>query len=125
MIVGGCGWFFGWLWIAFWMNAGSFGWSWLIVGGCGWFFLWLWVVVDGCGWFWVVVDSCGWLQVVAYFSITSVLLYYDDIDVIEVKGVDYHIIIHKINKSDAIHLLENSVFDDCGYIQNANQRDQY
>ena len=30
-----------------------------------------------------------------------------------VKSIDYHCIIHDISKSEAIHLLENSVFDDC------------
>ena len=33
-----------------------------------------------------------------------------------IDNVDYSWIIHDINKSDAIHLLENSVLDDHGYI---------
>ena len=36
---------------------------------------------------------------------------------IAAKDIDYRSIIHDIRKSDAIHLLENSVFDDCGYIK--------
>ena len=39
-----------------------------------------------------------------------------DIAVTTVKGVDYCWIIHDISKSEAIHLLENSVLDDRGYI---------
>ena len=38
------------------------------------------------------------------------------IAIITVKGVDCHCIIHDISKSEAIHLLENSVLDDRGYI---------
>ena len=40
----------------------------------------------------------------------------NDIAIITVKGVDYHCIIHDISKSEAIHLLENSMLDDRGYI---------
>ena len=40
-----------------------------------------------------------------------------DVAIIVVKGVDYCCIIHKISKSGAIHLLENSVLEDCGYIK--------
>ena len=36
--------------------------------------------------------------------------------VVTVKDADYRCIIHDIIKSDAIHLLENSVLDDRGYI---------
>ena len=41
-----------------------------------------------------------------------------DITIITLKGVDYHCIIHEIIiiKSEAIHLLENSVVEDRGYI---------
>ena len=39
-----------------------------------------------------------------------------DIAIITVKGVAYHCIIHGISKSEAIHLLENSVLEDRGYI---------
>ena len=39
-----------------------------------------------------------------------------DIVTITAKGVDYHCIVHEISKYDEIHLLENSVLDDCGYI---------
>ena len=48
-----------------------------------------------------------------------------DIAIITVKGVDYRCIIHNIRKSEAIHLLENSVLGDHGYTQNACQRNQY
>ena len=40
-----------------------------------------------------------------------------DIAIITVKGVDYGCIIHDITKSEAIHLVENSVLDDCWYIK--------
>ena len=40
-----------------------------------------------------------------------------NISIITVKNIDYGCIIHDINKSDSImHLLENSVLDDHGYI---------
>ena len=39
-----------------------------------------------------------------------------DIAIIIIKNVDYRCIIHKINKSEAINLLENSVLEDRGYI---------
>ena len=42
--------------------------------------------------------------------------------IITVKGVDYHCIIHGINKSDTFHLLGNLVLYYYGYLQNANQR---
>ena len=35
---------------------------------------------------------------------------------ITIKNVDYHCIIHKISKSEAISLLKNSVLEDCEYI---------
>ena len=44
---------------------------------------------------------------------------------ITVKGVDYRCIILDISQSEAIFLLQNSAFDDRGYIQNAYQRNQY
>ena len=40
----------------------------------------------------------------------------DNIITITVKGIDFGCIIHDISQSDANHLLENSVFDDPGYI---------
>ena len=40
---------------------------------------------------------------------------FSDIAIITVKEVDYHCIIHDVSKSEAIHLLENSVLDDRGY----------
>ena len=39
-----------------------------------------------------------------------------DIAIIIVKSIDYRCIIHDISKSEAIHLLENSLFEDRGYI---------
>ena len=39
-----------------------------------------------------------------------------DIAIINIKNVDYCCIIHNISKSEAIHLLENSVLKDSGYI---------
>ena len=39
-----------------------------------------------------------------------------DIVILTAKRVDYCCIVHHINKSDAIHLLENPVLDDRGYI---------
>ena len=41
-----------------------------------------------------------------------------DIAIVTVKNVDYNCIIHDVNKSEAIHLLENYVVEDCDYIQN-------
>ena len=34
---------------------------------------------------------------------------------ITVEGIDYRFIIHDISKSEALHLLKNSVLDDSGY----------
>ena len=39
-----------------------------------------------------------------------------DIAIITVKNVDYHCIIHKIGKSEAINVLTNAVLEDSGYI---------
>ena len=39
-----------------------------------------------------------------------------DIGIITVKGIDYCCIIYSTSKSEAIHLLQNFVLDDCGYI---------
>ena len=39
-----------------------------------------------------------------------------DITIIAVKGIDHCCFIHDISKYDAIHLLENHVLDDRGYI---------
>ena len=39
-----------------------------------------------------------------------------NIATITVKGIDHRYIIHDISKSKAIHLFENAVFDDRGYI---------
>ena len=48
-----------------------------------------------------------------------------DIAIITIKGLDYHCIIHDISKCKAIHLLENYVLHDCGYLQNTYQKNQY
>ena len=48
------------------------------------------------------------------FSILCV--YISDFAVVTAKNGDCHCIIHDINKSEATHLLENFVPDDCGYI---------
>ena len=39
-----------------------------------------------------------------------------DIAFITVKNADYPCIFYDTTKSEAIHLLKNYVFDDCGYI---------
>ena len=39
-----------------------------------------------------------------------------DIVITTVKGANYRCTVHDINKSEAIHLLENSVLDDPWYI---------
>ena len=36
-------------------------------------------------------------------------------NIITVKNVEYFCIIHKISKSKAINLLENSALENCGY----------
>ena len=40
-----------------------------------------------------------------------------DITIITFKDIDYLCIIHDISKSDAIHLSENYVLDDRGYLK--------
>ena len=39
-----------------------------------------------------------------------------DIAIITVKNVNYHCLFHGIKKYKAIHLLQNSILYDCGYI---------
>lgn len=41
----------------------------------------------------------------------------NDISFITGKGFDYHCILYEITKSEAIHLFENTVLEDRGYIQ--------
>ena len=48
-----------------------------------------------------------------------------NIFIMTVKGDYYRCIIYGVSKSDAIHLLENYMLDDYGYIQNAFQRNQH
>ena len=50
-------------------------------------------------------------------DLTMLSVNISDIAIITVKNVDYRCIIHNISKSEAINLLENSVLEDCGYIQ--------
>ena len=38
---------------------------------------------------------------------------------------DYRCTIYGVSKYDAIHLLENFIPEDCGFIYNAFQRNQY
>ena len=40
----------------------------------------------------------------------------NNIAIITVEGNDYRCIIYGVSKSDTIHLLENSVLGDCGFI---------
>ena len=68
------------------------GWLWVVVDHCGWLrevaggflgdfvggYVWLWMVVGGCGW---LCDGCGWLWVVAYFRITHLHTYHNQLDV--------------------------------------------
>ena len=49
-------------------------------------------------------------------DLTTLCLNLSDIAIITVRNVDCRCIIHNISKSEAIHLLQNSVLDDCGYI---------
>ena len=49
-------------------------------------------------------------------DLTMLCLNISDIAIIFVKAVKYCCIIHDISKSEAIHLLKNSVFKDRGYI---------
>ena len=48
-----------------------------------------------------------------------------DIAISNVTGFDYRCVIHGISKSEAIHLLKNSVLNDRRYISNACKRNQY
>ena len=66
VVVDSCGWFFGCLWVVFWIAVGGCEWLWVVEDSWGW----LWVEVDGCGWFCMVADSCVWLWIVAFFSTT-------------------------------------------------------
>ena len=49
-------------------------------------------------------------------DLTMLSVNISDIAIITVNGVDYRCIIHDISRSEATHLLENSVFDDGGHI---------
>ena len=52
-----------------------------------------------------------------YHDLTILCLNISDIANIIVKDVDYRWISYDISKFEAIHLLNNSVSDDCGYIE--------
>ena len=54
------------------------------------------------------------IPIVMFFMIWWCVV--SDIAIITVSWVDYCCIIHGISKCDTIHLLENSVVDDPGYI---------
>ena len=56
------------------------------------------------------------IQSVVVVIIWQCYLNLTDSAIITVKGVDYCYIIHDISKSEAIHLLENSVLED-GHVQ--------
>ena len=51
-----------------------------------------------------------------YRDLTILRLNISNFTIITIKGVDYCCIIHNINKSEATHLLENSVVDDRWHI---------
>ena len=53
---------------------------------------------------------------ISFVMAVMLCLNLSDIAIITVKGVDYCCIIYHFSKSEAIHLLENSVLDDRGYI---------
>ena len=50
------------------------------------------------------------------YDLTMFYLNISDITIITVKNIDYHCIMYNLNKSEAIHLLQNSVFKDRGYL---------
>ena len=49
-------------------------------------------------------------------DLSKLCLNLSDIAINTIKNVDYRCIIHNISKSDAIHLLENSMLDNRRYI---------
>ena len=49
-------------------------------------------------------------------DLTILYLNISDIAITTVKNVDYRCIFHNISKSEAINLLENSLFENRGYI---------
>ena len=57
------------------------------------------------------------LFVMVVHDLTMLCFNISDTAIITIKRVDYCCIIHDIGKSEAIHLLENSVLDDRGYIK--------
>ena len=58
-----------------------------------------------------------WLyEIVTLHDSTMLCHNISDIVIMTVKDIDYRCIIHDISKSDAIHMLENYVLDDRGYM---------
>ena len=51
-----------------------------------------------------------------FYDLTMLCLKISDIAIITVKGVDYCCMIYNIIKPEEIHLLENSLLDEPGYI---------
>ena len=49
-------------------------------------------------------------------DLTTLTVNITNIAFITIKNVDYRFIIHKIDKSEAVNLLTNSVLEDRGYI---------
>ena len=66
----------------------------------------------------VLSANRGFLIIGLNFKILFVLLvvisWFDIIDIITVKDIDYCCIIHDISKSEVIHLLEKFLLNDCG-----------
>ena len=57
-----------------------------------------------------------------YHDLTTLCLNIIDIAIITVKGDVYCCVIHDISKSEEIHLLENFVLDDRGYIKSISMK---
>ena len=57
-------------------------------------------------------------------DLTILSLNISHIAITTVKNVDYFCFVHHITKPKAIHLFENSMLEECGYIENACQRNQ-
>ena len=64
-----------------------------------------------CHYWFLIMDSNF---KILYVMVTLIWQFYI-IFIITVKKVDYCCIIHDINKSEAINLLENYVLETCGY----------
>ena len=70
----------------------------------------------------VIKVENGWFVANAFLicngchDLSVLCLNISDIANITVKNVDYRCIMHNITKSEATHLLENSVLEDRGYL---------